>query len=323
MNNRERLSYAAPKDSKLKRGLIELIEIATGRPKLDRLYKSLDPNSDLNIWEQIVRVLEIDVTFDRERLEIIPAEGEGPLVIVANHPFGVVDGILICYLASLRRQKFKILTNNVLCAIPGVEQYFLPVEFGLTREAVDLNVNTRKEALASLDRGEAILIFPGGAVSTAKKPFGVAEDPDWNPFTSKLILKSKAKVVPIFFAGQNSRLFQIASHIGPSLRLSLLLNEITNKIGKKIDVRIGDAIEHTELINFPTRQELMTFLRNHTYSLKEQEQDKKERKKARKKAERILREGLAKLKQQLDESRQKRAQSKSDAAEKPFPWIEP
>ncbi len=313
MNNRERLSYAAPKDSRLKRGLMELIEIATGRPKLDRLYKSLDPESDLNIWEQIVQVLEIDVAFEQERLDIIPAEGEGPLVIVANHPFGVVDGILICYLASLRRQKFKILTNNVLCAIPGVEQYFLPVEFSVSPEAIDLNVRTRKEALASLDRGEAILIFPGGAVSTAKKPFGVAEDPDWNPFTSKLILKSKAKVVPIFFAGQNSRLFQIASHINPALRLSLLLNEITNKIGKRIDVRIGNAIDHTELENFPTRQELMNYLRNHTYSLKEQEQEKKRRKKARKKAERILREGLAKLKKQLDEKKNKKSASKSQA----------
>lgn len=272
MNNRERLSYAAPKDSKLKRGLIELIEIVTGRPKLDRLYRSLDPASDLNIWEQIVKVLEIEVGFNPERLNIIPAEGEGPLVIVANHPFGVVDGILICYMASLRRKNFKILTNNVLCAIPGVEQYFLPVEFSLSQEAIDLNVRTRKDALECLGRGEAILIFPGGAVSTAKTPFGVAEDPDWNPFTSKLILKSKARVVPIFFEGQNSRLFQIASHISPSLRLSLLLNEITNKIGKRVNVRIGDAIEHTALENFPTRKELMNFLRSHTYALKNENQ---------------------------------------------------
>ncbi len=271
MNNRERLSYAAPKDSKLRRGLIELIEIATGRPKLDRLYASLDPESDLNIWEQIVRALEIDVRFDQARLDAIPGEGEGPLVIVANHPFGVVDGILICYLASLRRKSFKILTNNVLCAVPGVEQYFLPVEFAESREAVDLNVRTRKLALEALARNEAILIFPGGAVSTARKPFhGPAEDPDWNPFTSKLILKSRARVVPLFFEGQNSRLFQIASHIGPALRLSLLLNEITNKIGKRINVRIGDAIEHTELENFPSRRELMGFLRQHTYSLKDQ-----------------------------------------------------
>lgn len=305
MNNRERLSYAAPKDSKLKRGLIELIEIATGRPKLDRLYSSLDPDSDLNIWEQIVKVLDIDVGFDPESLNVIPAEGEGPLVIVANHPFGVVDGILICYLASLRRQRFKILTNNVLCAVPGVEEYFLPVEFALTAEAIDLNVRTRKEALASLDRGEAILIFPGGAVSTAKKPFGVAEDPDWNPFTSKLILKSKARVVPIFFEGQNSRLFQIASHIGSSLRLSLLLNEITNKIGTRINIRIGNAIDHGELKDFPTRQALMNFLRNHTYSLKEQQKDKKNRKKERKKAERILRDGLLALNKQLKEARVK------------------
>ncbi|MCR9141206.1 MAG: lysophospholipid acyltransferase family protein [bacterium] len=321
MNNRERLSYAAPKDSKLKRGLMELIEIVTGRPKLDRLYKSLDPESDLNIWEQIVKVLEIDVDFDQERLNILPAEGDGPLVIVANHPFGVVDGILICYLASLRRKNFKILTNNVLCAIPGVEQYFLPVEFSTTREAIDLNVRTRQEALTSLDRGEAILIFPGGAVSTAKKPFGVAEDPDWNPFTSKLILKSKAKVVPIFFAGQNSRLFQIASHINPSLRLSLLLNEITNKIGTKIRVRIGDAISHEELKNFPTRKELMSFLRDHTYSLKEQAEDKKKRKQARKEAERILRKGLSKLKKQLNDTKEKRAKSKKGDA-KLFPWID-
>ena len=267
--NRDRLSYAAPKDSRFKRHIIELIEIATGRPKLDRLYKSLDPQSDLNIWEQIVRVLKIELACDLTQLEAMPGEGEGPLVVVANHPFGVVDGILICYLVSLRRERFKILTNNVLCAIPGVEQYFLPVEFEASPEAMQINIQTRKTALECLAAGETIIIFPGGAVSTTPKPFSAAaEDPDWNPFTSKLILKSRARVVPIFFEGQNSRLFQIASHIHANLRLSLLLNEITNKIGKRIGVRVGDAIHPEALDGFASRKELMRFLREHTYSLK-------------------------------------------------------
>lgn len=265
-NNRERLSYASPNTPKFKKNLMELIEIVSGRKKIDKLYASLDPSSDLNVWEQIVKVLRLNLKYSEERLRRIPADG--PLVIVANHPFGVLDGIVVCYLVSLVRPEFKILTNNVLCAVPGVEQYFLPVEFDGTPEAIQVNLDTRKRALTCLDGGEAVIIFPGGAVSTAKTPFGAAEDPDWNPFTSKLILKSRGKVVPMFFQGQNSRLFQIASHISQSLRLSLLLHEVRNKIGKDISIRIGDAIDHTALEAFATRKELMAHLRSHTYSLR-------------------------------------------------------
>ena len=149
-----------------------------------------------------------------------------------------------------------------------LKDYLLPVDFRETREAMMININTKNEAIRILQEGGTILIFPGGGVSTADKVFNEPDDFEWKRFVIKLIQKSKATVVPLFFHGRNSRLFHFASFVSLSFRLGLLLNEIRNKIGKDIKVNIGDPIFYEETSKIKNRQELLNHLRNKTYELK-------------------------------------------------------
>mgnify|MGYP002370225894 FL=1 len=116
--------------------------------------------------------------------------------------------------------------------------------------------------------GGAIGVFPGGTVSTAAKPFSQAMDPSWRNFTAKMIAKSGATVVPIYFEGQNSRLFQIASHLHASLRLALLIKEFKNRTDEPVRVVIGEPIPADTIDALkcdPTA--MMETLRRVTYAL--------------------------------------------------------
>ena len=160
-----------------------------------------------------MRSLALDVRYDSEALAAIPQTG--PVVVVANHPYGVLDGIVISWLVSKVRSDFVVLTNAVLMRAPEVQDFILPIDFSETEEAQQTNLASRAAARAQLEKGGVVVVFPAGAVSTAPDKLGrkPAVDGRWQPFVSQLIQRSKATVVPIWFGGQNSRLFQIASHV--------------------------------------------------------------------------------------------------------------
>ncbi len=265
-----RLSYSSVDDPLVKRLLIGTIEHATGRKRLERVYseiKAQKPTSS-QLWDLMLEKLELYPNYVQAQLDKIPKEG--PIIFVANHPFGVVDGVILGYLASRVRSKFCVLVNEVLCREELLQPYFLPIDFRDTREAKQTNINTRNETLNRLQAGEALAIFPAGGVATSPKPWAKAEDLDWKRFVIKMILKTKATVIPIFVHGQNSRLFQVASHVSMSLRLSLLLHEVTNKMGRQIYLDIGDPIPFEQLSNIKDRQELLDHLRAVTFDLRQE-----------------------------------------------------
>ena len=145
-------------------------------------------------------------------LDAIPREG--PLVLVANHPSGILDGLAMWRILSERRAgDFRIMAHSVLDRAPELRKILLPIDFSEMREAAARNLATRARALDHLAAGGAVGIFPGGTVSTAPTPFGLALDPAWRSFTAKLAAVPDATVVPLFFEGANSRLFQVASHL--------------------------------------------------------------------------------------------------------------
>ena len=160
------------------------------------------------------------------------------MVVVANHPYGVLDGIVISWLVSKVRSDFVVLTNAVLMRAPEVQGFILPIDFSETEEAQRTNLASRAAARAQLEKGGVVVVFPAGAVSTAPDKLGrkPAVDGRWQPFVSQLIQRSKAAVVPIWFGGQNSRLFQIASHVSPTLRISLIFHEVRSRIGTSLPV---------------------------------------------------------------------------------------
>ncbi|MEQ8815202.1 MAG: lysophospholipid acyltransferase family protein [Thalassobaculum sp.] len=260
-------SYATGEHTLLKRAVIQLVERLTGQPKLKRLYLEhrLNPVPDEDFWSAAVRKLQLNLVYDRARWDAVPKDG--PLVIVANHPFGVLDGIIISYLTSQIRTRFKVLTNSVLFRAPEVQPFLLPIDFAETRAALATNLDSRRQALQELNEGGAVVVFPGGTVSTATPPFGRAYDPDWKPFTSKLIVQARANVVPVFFEGQNSRLFQIASNLSQTARESLLFKEIARRIGSDVPIRIGEVLPYANLERYKDRKELIEYLRRITYEL--------------------------------------------------------
>jgi len=144
----------------------------------------------------------------------------------------------------------------------------LPISFDDTKEAAKLNLATRKESLRYLSDGGAIGIFPGGTVSTSARPFSQPLDPQWRNFTAKMIAKSDAVVIPVFFEGANSRLFQLASHLHTTLRMGMLIREFRARVGSDVRVVIGEPIPAEDLAAHKTDpKSCMDFLRKATYEL--------------------------------------------------------
>ncbi|MEL6338886.1 MAG: lysophospholipid acyltransferase family protein [Myxococcota bacterium] len=259
-------TYAAPSDPRWKRALIRSIEAVSGQRRLRRIYLDYRRDNDhaASFWVNAVRRLGLDIDYDKRRLAAVPATG--PLVVVANHPFGVVDGIVLAWLLEQVRSDFKVLVNSVLARAEEARPYLLPIDFAVTESAKRMNLASRAAARSLLDDGGAVVVFPGGTVSTASTPSGKAFDPAWKPFTARLIARANATVVPIYFPGQNSRLFQVASLLHPALRLALFFHEARNKMDGRIEVEIGETIQASEL---PQGQPVASIeeLRARTYAL--------------------------------------------------------
>ena len=262
-------SYAAPSDPPVKRGIIRLVEAATGQRELKRLYfqNQRYPRAHESFWQAAVRSLALDVRYDAAALARIPKTG--PVVFVANHPYGVLDGIVISWLVEKARPDFVVLTHAVLRRAPEVRDFVLPIDFSGTEAARAINLKTRATARAQLERGGAVIVFPAGAVSTAPDRLGLhpAVDGRWQPFVSQLIQRSRATVVPIWFGGQNGRLFQVASHVSQTLRLSLIFHEVKARIGALLPVAIGAPIPFEVLSPIKDRQALADELRARTYAM--------------------------------------------------------
>lgn len=252
----------------MQRAVIQTIEKIGGQRKLKKLYMQHQDNitNGVGFFDSAIRTLRLNIDYDEAALAQTPATG--PVLFISNHPYGVLDGITLTWLATQVRPDTKVLANDVLCQAPEAAVNLLPVAFAPTREARETNVNSRHQALQWLKEGHAVGIFPGGGVSTSEKPHkGQAVDLAWAPFTAKLLRMSKATVVPVFFTGQNSRLFQLASHLSLTLRLSLVFRETTRRIGTDVKVRVGAPIPFSEIAHIEDRSDLVMELRKRTYAL--------------------------------------------------------
>ncbi len=260
------LTYSSAYDSPLARLSIRAIEILSGQLRLKRLYDLYQAEMDgsTDFWEAALRLLQLQLDYDAGRLAQLPTSG--PLVIVANHPFGLIDGLLIGHLANRVRDDFKVLTNSRLYPPDAdIQRYILPIDFDPGPEAQATTLKTRAIARQHLSGGGCLIVFPAGGVATTPTPFArQAVDLDWKPFTARLIHQAQATVVPMFFHGQNSRLFQIASHISMTARLAFLLHEVSNKIGGEFRVTIGDVIPYPEMAAVRDPNALCRYLRQRT-----------------------------------------------------------
>ncbi len=257
--------------------MIRVMENATGRLGLIKRAKGYDDEvrEGRDFWQVMVERYGLRLEIVGGSLDNIPADG--PVIALANHPYGILDGLMLGHILARARGDFRILAHRVFRKAEDLNRIILPISFDETKEAVALNIDTRKTALRYLADGGAIGIFPGGTVSTASKPFGQPMDPNWRGFTARMIAKSEASVVPIFFDGHNSRLFQLMSHLHSTLRMGLLINEFRTRVDSPVRVVVGEPIPRADLAPLAKdARAMMDFLREATYGLSPHPVDVKE-----------------------------------------------
>lgn len=271
--DRRSLTYSDTFDSITKRTVIRAIELLTARPRIVRRIRRFErlkePPKGQAFWHATMEVMGIDLQTPREQIDNIPETG--PVVLVANHPHGLVDGMILADLIGRRRQDYRILTRSLLTGIDeSASKYMISVPFPHEADAQKKMLEMRNAARDHLANGGLIALFPSGTVAASESMFGPAIEAEWNVFTAKLIRTSKAAVVPMFFPGSNSRWYHMANHTSATLRQSLLLYEVAHAFDKPQKPVIGQAISPEEASErCANPRSFMEWLRAHTLSLKE------------------------------------------------------
>lgn len=242
------------------------LERFLGVEELNDGYRRLieDDRRD-DFFATALRLIDVEYAVSPEDLEKIPKDG--PLFVVANHPYGGIDGIILGAILAARRGDFKVLANSLLGHLEGIRPWLIPVNpFGGKTAARD-NVNSMKSALRHLENGGCLATFPSGEVSSLNLGQREVTDPKWSAHIGRMIRQSKATVLPVYFEGHNSTVFQLAGLLSPRARTALLIRELMNKRGSMIKLRIGTPIPYRKLGEFDSDTALTEFLRLNTYLL--------------------------------------------------------
>ena len=190
-----------------------------------------------------------------------------PVVVVANHPYGMLDGAILTVLLTRVRPDVKVLTNFVLSDVPELQRQCIFVDPFQTDRSVESNRRALREALGWLQQGGMLAIFPSGEVSHWQMPAGQVADPVWNDTAVRLIRRSAATALPVYFCGHNSVGFQLLGMIHPSLRSVFLLQEFLQQEGKTVEVRVGSGIPADAIAAIGDDREAIEYLRSRTYLL--------------------------------------------------------
>ena len=267
--DRRQLSYANTFTNPVQRNTIKTLELLTGKL---RLLKKVMQFEKMGIpvgqpfWKQALDLLGINLLTKQSEIAKIPKKGS--LVITANHPHGLVDGMVLAELIGKVRTDYKILTRSLLTGVKQIDQFMIPVPFDHEENALKKSLEMRKSAMDHLEKGGVIVVFPSGKVASSETMFGNVVEGDWNPFTAKLIQKSGANVLPIFFPGSNSRIYQIANQVSATLRQGLLIYEVVHAMNKPQSPFIGSLIKQDEIVPWKSDPRgFMRWLREQTLGL--------------------------------------------------------
>jgi len=247
-------------------GLSPLVKHYDARPK------GLDSDEFLKYTEQVFGVSLLQQGYDLKKLP-----KEGPLLFVANHPLGGLEGVVLARCLREIRPDTKVLTNRMLTRIPELSDIFIGVDVlgNSTQARASGNLKSMREASGHLNAGGALLVFPAGQVSTYDKQAGCIQDIPWNRFAGSLARKSQATCVPIFVKGKNSKRFYFLSSIHPQLRTMSLPRELSNKNGYKLGLIYGEPIQAKDFRYLDTDKKIADYLRLHTDLLGKNSQSKK------------------------------------------------
>ncbi|MBS0375234.1 MAG: lysophospholipid acyltransferase family protein [Proteobacteria bacterium] len=233
--------------------------------RCERTYEALSHGVDPRRFA--LEALEaLDVEFEPSgALEAVPASG--PLIVVANHPFGGIEGLYLYTLLAGRRTDVRVLGNEILGQIPEFAPAVIAVDVLGGRGAARRNAAAMRAAIRWVEGGGALLVFPAGEVATVDRRSRTVVDPAWHPSIARLLRLARAPVVPVYVSGGNSRLFHAAGRLHPRLRTALLPRELFNKRGRHIPVNIGRPIPLSQLDAIGGDELLSDYLRLRVYAL--------------------------------------------------------
>ncbi len=259
---------------------------------LDALAKAYDHiiesgGNEESFSEVALREFNINYDIQDGGLERIPKTG--PVVVVANHPFGGIEGVILIDLLKKVRPDLKVLANFMLGRVEELKPNFIFVDPFGSKSSTRKNTQPLRDSIEHLNSGGLLATFPSGTVSHFQLKSRQVSDPEWNVNIARIIKKSKASVIPLFFEGHNGPLFQIAGLIHPILRTILLPREMYNKVGKRINVRIGSVIPWARLSTFSSDVETLAYLRLRTYILGSPEHHQRLEKKKKKSLNKAVR----------------------------------
>jgi putative hemolysin len=268
--DRRKLSYANTFENPLQRITIQTIELLTARLRILRRIRKFEAQGvpfGQPFWKQALDTMGIKLLTPEEQIARIPKDG--PIVVTSNHPHGLVDGMILGELIGQVRTDYKILTRSLLTGVAEIDQFMIPVPFPHEPDALEKNLWMRKQAMDHLKNGGIVAVFPSGSVAASQTMFGPVIEREWNPFTSKMIQRSNAEVLPIFFPGSNSRLYQIANQISATLRQGLLLYEITHAFNRPQSPVVGHVISRDKISKWSDNPRgFMSWLREETLRLR-------------------------------------------------------
>lgn len=254
----------------VRRLLLSLVERPLERllyiSELNQVYRAASSSGDLQgFLDGALAALGREHQVDAESLQRIPKEG--PLLVVANHPFGAVEGIVLTSLLQSVRPDVKILANYLLRCIPPLSRWMLFVDPFDGPESTRANVAAMKQAIQWLRNGGVLGVFPSGEVSHLNLRERSVEDPPWQESAARLARLGGAPALPVFFEGRNGALFQVAGLVHPRLRTLMLPHALFHPSEKTIRLRIGSVVPFAKLASFSNDQDLVRYLRMRTYIL--------------------------------------------------------
>ncbi len=231
---------------------------------IEQIYSKL-VRSNRSFFDALLDSLNIRYQCAHEEIHYIPTEG--PAIIVANHPFGLLDGMVLGAILSGRRRDFRILTNSLLASIPQLREFAIPVDPFGGSEAVLANRKPLRESIQWLRGGGLLAVFPAGEVASLRPGrFGIT-DPDWTENVVRLAQRANAPVVPVFFHGANSPAFHLAGLVHERLRTLLLPHELLNKANSIVRASIGSPISPDRLAGKDGIENATAYLRARTFML--------------------------------------------------------
>lgn len=241
--------------------------------KVNSLYDKVKDKEGQDFFDSLLTELNVKYLAFQEDLAKIPKTG--PFILVANHPLGALDGIIMCKILSEIRPDFKVMGNFLLTNIKPMAPYIISVNPFQNRKEVYSSMSGMREALKHLEEGKCLGIFPAGEVSNKNNEFNEIQDKEWEETILKFIKKAKVPVVPMYFHAKNSKLFYNVSKLHPDLQTLMIPAEMLNKREKPIKIRIGRPVTSKVLGEYEKPKDLGRFLRKKVYMMKSYFEDHK------------------------------------------------